>query len=775
MDPNISEVLLSAEAQRLYMNYALSVITSRAIPDVRDGLKPVQRRILYAMQSELRVGPDAKPAKCARIVGDVIGKYHPHGDSAVYDALVRLAQPWMMRSPLVVGQGNFGNQDGDAAAAYRYTEAKLAPIAMELLEELGRKTVSFRPTFDAERTEPVVLPARFPNLLVNGAQGIAVGMATSIPPHNLREVVQACTALIADRNLSPAKLMKWVKGPDFPTGGELVSSRAEIRQAYETGSGTLKLRGEYKVESTKGGSQIVITSIPYGIEKRVIVEKIAEVIVSKKLPALVDVRDESTDDVRVVLELKKDTDPDLVVAYLYKHTPLQTNVTVNLTCLLPSDNPLVPTPDRLDLRAMLLHFLDFREEVVRNRLSHDLDQIEKRLHILEGFERVFDALDEIIRIIRGSDGRADAASKIMKKFDLDEVQTDAILELRLYRLAKLEILVIRKEADEKRKEQKRLQGLLKSPAKRWKLIEQEMEALLERYADRRRTKIVGADKEVSFSEADFIVDEDAYVILTERGWVKRQGTVRDLGSTRVKEGDRVLACVAGSTRSSLAFFSSRGACYVSRIADVPASTGYGDPLQKLFKLGDGERIVAMASLDPRISTIPEDEEVYEDGTPCPPYGVAVTRKGLALRFPLWPHREPSTRAGRRYAKLKDGDEVVEVFIQSEEDAGWVLVATDDGHGLAVDVEELAVLAGPGRGTQLVKLGAGAEVLAVRFVSDDSPLFVRTEAGKRYALKAPDLEGPRASRGKAVVKRSGFAAAEPWEPEVPELPEWDEEG
>jgi DNA gyrase subunit A len=413
--------------------------------------------------------------------------------------------------------------------------------------------------------------------------------------------------------------------------------------------------------------------------------------------------------------------------------------------------------------------------VVRNRLSHDLDQIEKRLHILEGFERVFDALDEIIRIIRGSDSRADAASKIMKKFDLDEVQTDAILELRLYRLAKLEILVIRKEAEEKRKEQKRLQGLLKSPTKRWKLIEQEMEALLERYADRRRTKIVGADKEVSFSEADFIVDEDAYVILTERGWVKRQGTVRDLGSTRVKEGDRVVACEAGSTRSSLAFFSSRGGCYVSRIADVPASTGYGDPLQKLFKLGDGERIVAMASLDPRIAPIPEEEEVYEDGTPCPPYGVAVTRKGLALRFPLWPHREPSTRAGRRFAKLKDGDEVVEVFIQREEDAGWVLVATDDGHGLAVDVEELAVLAGPGRGTQLVKLAAGAEVLAVRFVSDDTPLFVRTEAGKRYALKAPDLEGPRASRGRAVVKRSGFAAAEPWEPEVPELPEWDEEG
>jgi DNA gyrase subunit A len=774
MDPQISEVSLSEEARRLYMNYALSVITARAIPDIRDGLKPVQRRILYAMDHELRVGPDGKPAKSARIVGDVIGKYHPHGDVAVYDALVRLAQDWVMRAPLVQGQGNFGSQDGDPPAAYRYTEAKLAPLAVELLAELKQKTVPMRPTFDAERSEPGVLPARYPNLLVNGAQGIAVGLATSIPPHNLGEVVDAAIALVDDRSLSVAQIMKRLKGPDFPTGGEVVTPKTELRKLYETGQGTLKLRAEWKVEG-KGEDVIVLTSMPYGLEKRAVIEKIAEVIISKKLPGLVDVRDESTADVRVVLELKKGTNPELVMAYLFKHTPLQTNVGVNLTCLVPSDNPLVPTPERLDLKSMLLHFVDFREETLRRRIRYELDQVEKRLHILEGFEKVFDALDEILKIIRGSDGRADAAKKLMKRFDLTQEQTDAILELRLYRLAKLEILLIREELDEKRKEAKRLGALLKSRGKLQDLMKSELVKLRDEYANGRRTKIVARDEEPEFSETDFIVEEDAYVIVTARGWVKRQQSIRDLSATRVKDGDRVLACIAGSTRASAAFFTSFGLCYVVRIADLPASTGYGDPLQKLFKFGDGERVVGAASFDPRLLHLPDEEEVYEDGTPCPPYGVAVTKKGLALRFPLFAHRDPSTRSGRKFARLKEGDEVETVFVQTEDMDGYVLAAATDGHGIAVDIEELAVLAGPGRGTQLIKLARDAEVLAAKYVPSErkGSLVVKTDGGKKYELFADSLAAARAGRGKAVVKRSNFAEVEPELPDVPELPEPEE--
>jgi DNA gyrase subunit A len=775
MDPTPSEVLLSEEAQRLYMNYALSVITSRAIPDVRDGLKPVQRRILYAMHQELRVGPDGKPAKCARIVGDVIGKYHPHGDAAVYDALVRMAQDWVMRAPLVTGQGNFGNIDGDPPAAYRYTEAKLAPIAVELLAELEKKTVAFRPTFDAERSEPSVLPARFPNLLVNGAQGIAVGMATSIPPHNPNEVIDACLALIDDRALSNAQLMKFVKGPDFPSGGELVAERADLRRVYESGSGTLSVRATYRVESKRGATHIVVDSIPYSVAKSSIATKIGEVIEGRKLPGLVDVRDESTEDVRLVLELKKNTNPELVMAYLYKHTPLQTNVSVNLTCLVPSANPLVSTPDRLDLRGMLVHFLDFREEVVRKRLEFDQERIQRRLHILEGFERVFDALDQIISIIRKSEGKADAMTKIMKRFDLDEEQTDAILELRLYRLARLEILIIRKELEEKKKEEKRLASLLRSQAKRWSLIGKELGELRDTFSDRRRTKIVGGQKDPEFSETDFIVDEDAMVIVTERGWVKRQQTIRDLASTRVKEGDRVLACVAGSTRSSIAFFTSFGHCYVTRIADIPASSGYGDPVQKLFKFSDREHVVAASSLDPRLVELPEEEEVYEDGTPAPPYGVAVTRKGLAFRFPLWPHREPSTRNGRKFGRLKEGDAVLTVFLQQEDDDGYVLAAADSGHGIAVDLEELPVLAGAGRGSQLIKLQSDASLLAARYspAHEERSLMVKTDKGKKYQLWPSELASSRAGRGKAMVKTASFAEVE-WElPEVPELPEEEE--
>jgi DNA gyrase subunit A len=769
MDSQVFDVDLSEETERRYLSYALSVITSRALPDVRDGLKPVQRRILYTMLHELHLQPDAKPKKCAAIVGDVMGKFHPHGDSAIYEALVRMAQPWVMRSTLVYGHGNFGSIDGDEPAAFRYTEARLEKIAMELLRELGQKTVPFRPNFDATRFEPIVLPARFPNLLVNGSQGIAVGMATSIPPHNLIEVAEALESMIADPEISLANLMKKIKAPDFPTGGEILSSRAELKAVYETGQGSIRLRGEWKTEEHKGASRIVITSIPYGLEKRALVEKIAEVIIGRKLPPLTDIRDESTDQIRIVLETKKDANADLVMAYLCKHTPLQTNVQVNLTCLVPTENPDVPGPQRLALKDVLRHFLDFRFEVVTKRFTYELEELEKRLHILEGFEKVFDALDEIIKIIRKSDGKQDAAQKIMKRFDLDEEQTDAILELKLYKLARLEILIVKEEIEEKRAEQKRIKALLKSPKKIWETIGNELKEIRETYGDKRRTRVVSQDKEPEFSAEDFIIDEDATVIVTAHGWVKRQQTVRDLAQTRMKEGDRVLACVAGSTKSAIAFFSNRGHAYVTRIADVPPSTGYGDPIQKLFKFDDGERVVGALSFDPRMLEVPDVAEDVE-GPPPPPYVVAVTRNGLALRFSLAPHKQPSTRSGRKFARLKEGDEVLTVFLQ--EGNAYVIAAANDGHAIAVETEDLALLSGPGQGTMLIKLAPEAKLVGAIGAKSPrtGPLVALTENGRRYELFVESLLGTRGGRGKQVVKRASFADVELPLPEVPKLQE-----
>ncbi|HMR77203.1 MAG TPA: DNA gyrase subunit A, partial [Polyangiaceae bacterium] len=445
-------------AQSKYLNYALSVITSRALPDVRDGLKPVQRRILYTMWRE-RIGADAKHRKCAKVVGDVMGNYHPHGDAAIYDALVRLAQPFSLRAPLIDGSGNFGSLDGDPPAAMRYTECRLQPVAGEMLSELSQDTVHFRPNYDGTKTEPVVLPSRLPNLLINGATGIAVGMATNIPPHNPEEVCQAAIrlldALVAKKTLSARDLARTVKGPDFPTGGQIVSSTEEIKQLYETGQGTLKLRATWQSGSaSRSDKSIVITSIPYTVNKSQLIERIAEVVISRKMPLLLDVRDISADDVRIELSLKKDADEQKVLAYLFKHTPLQINVSANLTCLVPTENPEVGRPERLDLSSILWHFLHFRLEVVTRRLSHELSALQARIHILEGFAKVFDALDQILKLIRKSEGKADAAKQIMARYGLDAEQTDAILELKLYRLARLEILVIQKELTEKQKRAK---------------------------------------------------------------------------------------------------------------------------------------------------------------------------------------------------------------------------------------------------------------------------------------------------------------------------------
>src|SRR5450432_3045139 len=467
--PGPVDASLALEAQRRYLNYAVSVITSRALPDVRDGLKPVQRRILYAMYANLHLYPDAKFRKSATIVGDVLGKFHPHGDSACYEAMVRLAQPFSMRVTLVEGHGNFGSLDGDAPAAHRYTEARLAVLAMELLDEIKQGTVDFRPNYDGTTEEPIVLPAKVPQLLINGCTGIAVGMATNIPPHNLGEVCAAAVAMLDDPKLETKDLLKYIKGPDFPTGGQITNSKKELRDIYETGQGGVRVRGEWKTESAgKSGDHIIITSIPYALTKASVVERIADVIINKKLPLLVDVRDESTDDVRIVLEMKPGADPNLVMAYLYKHTPLETGFHVNLTCLFPTDNKEVAAPLRVNLAAMLGEFLTFREQTVRRRFEFELAELERRIHILEGFSLIFDMLDEAIRIIRKSDGKSDAAQKLIKRFELADLQTDAILELNLYKLARLEILLITDELKDKRTEAKEIRAILGDKKKLWR-------------------------------------------------------------------------------------------------------------------------------------------------------------------------------------------------------------------------------------------------------------------------------------------------------------------
>jgi DNA gyrase subunit A len=757
-------VALHEAAQARYLNYALSVITSRALPDVRDGLKPVQRRILFTMWQQ-NLTADAKHRKCAKVVGDVMGNYHPHGDAALYETLVRMAQPFSLRYPLVDGSGNFGSLDGDAAAAMRYTECRLARLSDELLTEIDQSTVHFRPNYDGTKTEPVVLPARIPNLLINGATGIAVGMATNIPPHNLNEVCTALLKLLDNPDLSSVQLCRYVKGPDFPTGGEMLNSPEELKQIYKSGSGAIRLRATWEEGPvTRGGKTIYITSVPYTVNKSALVERIAEVALSRRLPPLLDVRDLSTEDVRIALELKKDADEKMVMAYLFKHTPLQTSFIVNLTCLIPTENAEIGRPERLDLHAILWHFLHFRLEVVTKRLEHELQAIKKRLHILEGFEKVFDALDEILKIVRKSEGKPDAAQQIIKRFGLDADQTDAILELKIYRLARLEILIIRKELEEKRRRARQINTLLKDEPGRWGVVKVEIEQIQKTYGDTRRTAIASDAGEAEYTAEDFIVEEDNVVVVSRDGWVKRQKEVKDVAATRVREGDAVLAVLPGSTRASAVFFSNFGVAYSTRVADLPASTGYGEPIQRFFKLKDGERIVAALSLDPRaIGPIAAKKE----GDVPPVHAVAVSSDGYSLRFSLGPFVEPSTRAGRRFAKAAGGAQIVGVARATGEEV--IIAATHEARAILCKVDEINFLSGPGRGVILIKLTSKSDrVLGFIASSGDRDLLtVETSRGAEQTISTAKYEVTgRGGKGRELLQRGQFTGIV-WP--VPEAP------
>jgi DNA gyrase subunit A len=745
------ETDLREAAEERYLSYALSVITSRALPDVRDGLKPVQRRILFAMYQNLRLTAGARPRKSAAIVGEVLGKYHPHGDQAAYEAMVRMAQPFALRYPLVHGEGNFGSLDGDSPAAYRYTEARLTPLAEEMLADLGAETVPLRATFDAMLEEPTVLPSAIPQLLMNGSTGIAVGMATNIPPHNLTEVVAALTALIDEPGLDVKGLLKHVKGPDFPTGGEILNTKKELREIYESGQGAIRLRGQYRVESLpRGKRQIVITSIPYAINKGELVEHVAQEILARKLPQVLDVRDESTADVRIVLELKADASPEAAMAYLYKHTALQTNFNVNLTCLLPTANPAVGQPSRVTLRDLCRQFLDFRLQVVTRRLEHEQRQLEARLHVLDALARIYDDLDRAIRIIRKAESRADAAKQLMAAFKLDQVQADAILEIRLYQLARLEIEKIRAERAEKRKRVKEIEALLARPRERWKMIRAELAALGEKYGDQRRTQLA-AGEELAYDPEAYIVHEDATVILSRDGWLKRVREVKDPSATRLREGDALAAVLPGTTRDRLALFSTRGTLYVLRVADVPATTGYGEPVQSLLKFGDGEHVVAARLL-------------REDGGGAaqpalpglePAAILVATAKGYGFR--TTPDLSETTRAGRRVARVGEGDEIVSV----EPVTGpTVLVATRRGKMLRFALDEVAELSGPGRGVILMRPSKEGDdrVVGALALPKQAGFIAVTLDGSERRLDVSDVpSGTRAGKGQKVVKRGGVAA------------------
>ncbi|MEY4860256.1 MAG: topoisomerase subunit, partial [Pseudomonadota bacterium] len=576
------ETRLADALSERYLAYALSTITARSLPDVRDGLKPVHRRLLWAMR-QLRLDPEAGFKKCARIVGDVMGKYHPHGDAAIYEAMVRLAQDFAARYPLVEGQGNFGNIDGDNPAAMRYTEARLTEVAQALLEGIEEDAVDFRATYDGEEREPIVLPAAFPHLLANGAAGIAVGMATSIPPHNAGELCAAALELVRNPAAETRDLLRHIKGPDFPTGGILVEAQEAIAEAYETGRGGFRVRAKWEVEKGKAGSWvIIITEIPYQVQKARLIEQIAQLLEEKKLPLLADLRDESTEQVRIVLEPKtRNVEPAVLMETLFRATALESRFPLNMN-VLDADR----TPRVMSLKEVLRAWLDHRHEVLQRRTNHRLGAIARRLEILDGYLIAYLNLDEVIRIIREED---EPKPRLMERFGLNDTQTEAILNMRLRALRRLEEMEIRKEHKKLSAEQKKLQALMKSEAARWQTIGEEIESMRTRFGDgalgARRTATGAALPEVVVDEAAFVEREPITVILSEKGWIRAQkGHVSLDGELRFKEGDSLSIALHAETTDRLVLFATNGKAFTLKADAIPRGRGDGQPVRLMLDL-----------------------------------------------------------------------------------------------------------------------------------------------------------------------------------------------
>lgn len=764
---------LTQESRDRYLTYALSVVSGRALPDVRDGLKPVQRRILYAMLQNLNLKPSHTHRKSAAVVGEVLARFHPHGDVACYEAMVRMAQDFSLRYPLVDGQGNFGSLDGDNAAAYRYTEAKLRELALDVIGEIDQETVAFRDNFDATVVEPVVLPSKVPNLLINGATGIAVGMATSIPPHNLKDTVKALIQLLNDPDTSIAKLTSIIKGPDFPTGCAILNTQKELVKMYESGRGSVRMRGEWSVEEQARGKQaIVITSVPYAINKSSLVERIAGLIIDRKVPQLNDVRDESTDKVRIVLELTSGADPEVAMAYLFKHTPLESNFSVNLTALVPGEGAST-RPELLSLKGCLQEFLTFREEVTEKRLAYERKQLLERLHILEGLMIIYDALDEAIKIVRKSDGRSDAAARLQKRFKLTEIQSFAVVDMRIYQLSKTNIDDIKREFDEKTKRVSQIEKILKSKKKIQALVQADLEEVATKYGDKRCSRIIKDSFEIEFDETQYVVQEDVYAIVSADGWLKRIRQTNDLSGTRLREGDSILAAHPLTTLDSVVLFTNLGSLFVVKVADFPASSGYGTPVQKLLKFKDGERIVSSygllqgaareqsgASAQGELALGGVHEEAAQEPAQLINEGdtfVLVSEKGTGYALSLSTIAE-TKRNGRRVIKLRAGD-----FLGATERLQTVMsFVTHGGSALTVDAKEIPVRDSAAVGVSLMGVRDNDKVVACcGFESKRSKgkVSLVLNSGKVKDVSTKDItKGHRGLKGTKISGRDKVVTA-----------------
>jgi DNA gyrase subunit A len=734
MDPlNIGTVLpiqLESEMRSSYMDYAMSVIVSRALPDARDGLKPVHRRILYAMQ-EQGMTPGARYQKCAAIVGEVIKSYHPHGEAAVYDTLVRMAQDFSLRYPLVDGQGNFGSIDGDSAAAYRYTEARLAQIAAELLVDLEKNTVDFIDNYSATRQEPVVLPARLPNLLVNGSSGIAVGMTTNIPPHNLGEVCDAEIYLIDHPDATTEDLMKLVKGPDFPTGG-IIIGREGIASAYGTGHGRLIVRARMTFEEAANGRErIIVHEIPYMVNKANLVARIAELVGERKLEGIADLNDESDrEGMRIVIELKRDARPLTVINNLYKHTALQTTFGV-ISVALVDGRPVV-----LNLKSMLQHHIDHRRQVITRRTRYELERAKERAHLLEGLKIALDNLDAVIKTIRESQDEKQAQERLQERFKLSEKQSKAIVDMRLGRLTRLERTKVQEEYEAVIKQIAVLEGILASEAKVANMVKDELAELKKKFGDARRTQI-DLQGSVELNEEDLVRKEDVVVTLTHRGYAKRvpattyrpqrRGGKGVLGAARV-EADFVEHLVISSTHSDMLFFTSHGSVYRLRVHEIPdvSRQAKGLPIANLIDIDPKDKITAVVG----ITDWAEDR-----------YLMMVTKQGTIKKTPARLYSQVR-RNGLIAIDLAEGDELNWVKLSSGSDE--LLIASGDGKAIRFSEKEVRPMGRDTQGVRGIRLREGAVVAGFDIVKKKAHVLVVSSRG--YGKLTPIEEYPAHGRG-----------------------------
>ncbi len=721
------------EISESYLNYSMSVIVSRALPDVRDGLKPVHRRVLYGM-SDLGVAYNRGYKKCARIVGDVMGKYHPHGDASVYDTLVRMAQPWSLRYPLVDGQGNFGSIDGDSAAAMRYTEARMTRISSELLHDLEKDTVDFVPNFDDSLQEPSVLPAMVPTLLVNGSDGIAVGMATKIPPHNLNEVVSGLIALIDQYDgpgISVEELMTHITGPDFPTGAYILGSEG-FTQAYREGRGRVIVRARATMEEIRNGrEQIVITEIPYQTNKSLIIERIADLVRNKKLEGISDVRDESDKDgIRMVIEVKRDAIPEVVLNNLYKHTQLQDTYGIILLALVNGE------PKVLNLKEMLTHFVDFRHQVVVRRTKFELRQAEERAHILEGLKIALENIDEVIAIIRGSADPESANRELKKKFKFSDRQAKAILDMRLQRLTSLEVDKVIAEYKETTALIKDLQDILDDKGRRMGIIKDELLEIQARYGDERRTEIIPAAGD--FSVEDMIADEDMVITVSHNGFIKRSASSqwrrqrrggRGMQGATTREDDFVEHLFIATSHAYILFFTDQGKCYWLKVHEIPPAgrLSRGRAIVNLIGCETGEKVQAFVA----VRDFPEDH-----------YVVMATRQGLVKRTSLSAYSHP--RKGGIYAiDIQEGDELIEAKISNGDND--IIMGTRRGKSIRFHESDARPMGRKTRGVRGVKLASGDDyVVGMMIVRREGTVLVVTENG--YGKRTDVLQYRTQHRG-----------------------------